>query len=63
MIVVLSPDDLVGDFKGNKKKPKLGDFPTLEGAILSPFDTVIYRYQDKEEDVTIVLNSPVDLLY
>jgi len=60
MIVVLSSDDLVGDFKGSKKKPALKDFPALEGAILSPFDAVIYRYQDKEEEVTVVIKSPVD---
>jgi hypothetical protein len=57
MIVSLSPDDLVYDFKGNRKKPKLEDFPALEGVTFGPLDVIIYKYQDKEEDATIILKG------
>ena len=63
MIVVLSPDDLVGDFKGNKKKPKLTDFPVLTNSALDsdafgPHDVVIYRYPEGDDEETIVLKKP-----
>jgi hypothetical protein len=59
MIVSLSPDDLVYDFKGNRKKPKLEDFPVLEGVTFGPLDVIIYRYQDKDDEVTVILKGPV----
>jgi len=58
MIVVLSPDDLVYDFNEDVKTPQLKDFPALDCDILGPFDVVIYRYTDCEENNTIILKKP-----
>jgi hypothetical protein len=60
MIVALSPEDLVYDFKGNKRKPELKDFPALDRDILGPADVVIYRYQDKDEETTLILRGPLE---
>lgn len=56
MIVMLYPDDLVSDFAGNKRKPNLKDFPALDSDILSPFDTVVYNYNNTQ----IILKGPVN---
>ena len=58
MIIALSPEDLVYDFKGDMKSPKLKDFPALDCDILGPFDVVIYRYTDGEEDNVSILKKP-----
>jgi hypothetical protein len=63
MIVVLSPEDLAYDFKGSRNKPKLTDFPVLTNSALDvdafgPDDVVIYRYQDEDEETTVVLRGP-----
>lgn len=57
MIIVLTPDDLVYDFKGNRRKPKLTDFPAVDTDLLGPDDIMIYRYQDKGLEETLVLRG------
>jgi hypothetical protein len=65
MIVILSPDDLVYDFKGNKKKPKLTDFPVimtsaLDSDAFGPDDVVIYRYEGEYGEETVILKGPCE---
>jgi hypothetical protein len=61
MVIVLTPDDLVYDFKGNKRKPKLTDFPAVDTDILEPDDVMIYRYQDKGYEETLLLRGPLEV--
>lgn len=43
MIVVLYPDDLVHNFKGNERKPNIEDFPAIKNATFGPFDVILYK--------------------
>ena len=56
MIVILYPGDLVHDFKGNKRKPTLKDFPSLDSEILGLSDVVLYQYNNEQ----IILRGPID---
>lgn len=63
MIVVLSPEDLVYDFKGDRKRPKLTDFPVLTNSALDsdafgPDDVVVYRYEGEYGEEKVILRSP-----
>jgi len=61
MIIVLTSDDLAYDFKGNKKKPFLKDFPAIEGILMGPDDVAIYRYRNSDFDETLILRGPLEM--
>jgi hypothetical protein len=59
MIIILYPEDLPEDFRGNKKKPKLNDFIgpgaiRMGSMLMKPLDVVLYSYEGE----TIILKEP-----
>jgi hypothetical protein len=54
MFIILYPEDLSQDFKGNKEKPKLGDFKQSVSYTLAPADVILYKYENQ----TLILKGP-----